>query len=246
MPTMSCLYVTVMFLLLLLSCIEVESSSQIIGAIHQPVSPQSCANVEDINALFARHGIREVYSEEVDLPLSKLTAYWVHEKVHRDFLLGEGDEDILTDPWQPRDESSILAEDELRLPYRHQRSFNFSHPRTTFLFVGPKLAGAQQIQYFYSNTNASPSDAQRASSVIIVTTITQFKGFPMADQFRVVQYWTLSSKGNKTIMKVGVKVHFIVTPLWPIKGQIVSGTEAEIKLLSVAWTKHTKEFAKTL
>ena len=106
------------------------------------------------------------------------------------------------------------------------RNFSYEHPRTTMLFVGPKNAPAQQVQYLHAEGDS-----------IVVTSVTRFNGFPYADNFKVVQYWTASSKDNRALVKVAVKVVFIASTMFLIKNQIVSGTESELKVTSQRWVR---------
>jgi hypothetical protein len=74
-----------------------------------------------------------------------------------------------------------------------------------------------------------------------VMTVTQFDGIPMADCFKVVQYWAFerggpggrSASAASTTIKVGVAVHFIKKTI--LKAQVFSGVRDELRELSKRW-----------
>lgn len=105
---------------------------------------------------------------------------------------------------------------------------------------GPKNAPATQTQYLYifsSNAAASGSGPVQLASLNpsrgCVLTVTQFDGIPMADVFKVMHYWTFELDGAKTMMRIGVAVHFIKNSM--LKSQISSGVRDELGVLSRRW-----------
>jgi hypothetical protein len=103
---------------------------------------------------------------------------------------------------------------------------------------GPKNAPATQVQYLYlpckGNSAASPLDAESLKLLTpargAVLTITQFDGIPMADIFKVMQYWTFESShdlsNRRCTVRVGLAIHFIKTSMF--KSQIINGTKDEL------------------
>ena len=67
-----------------------------------------------------------------------------------------------------------------------------------------------------------------------VMTVTQFDGIPMADCFKVIQYWIFEREGQtSTTIRVGVAVHFIKKTM--LKSQVFSGVRDELRDLSKRW-----------
>jgi hypothetical protein len=148
-----------------------------------------------------------------------------------------------------------IAEDIAQLPLTFSRSFKYLHPRTTMLMFGPKNAPATQSHYVYlpvnadfselHNNPASANDPEAVAKVLrkvkpkrgIVITVTQMEGIPVADCFKVVQYWSFEDNGSSanvpgpsaagsqpadgagsTNIRIGVSVHFTKTTM--LKGQV--------------------------
>jgi hypothetical protein len=105
---------------------------------------------------------------------------------------------------------------------------------------GPKNAPATQIQYLYlpckDNVHSDDDTVGNAMDKLkqfnptrgAVLTITQFDGIPMADVFKVMQYWSFESTNgiSDCIVRIGVSLHFIKSSLF--KAQIVGGTKDEL------------------
>lgn len=151
-------------------------------------------------------------------------------------------------------QGDAVGEDVLKIPFTHTRNQTFLHPRTSMLMFGPKDAPAQQRQYLYLPTKKALEDSKREvkpnssggeqenepeSQISVanlkktnpkhgaILIITQFDGIPMADVFRVCQYWTFEELApNKTILKVGVAIHYVKYTM--LKSQILSGTKEEM------------------
>jgi len=146
------------------------------------------------------------------------------------FLFSEGDLEIEVGEWKPLAKPQVL-EDISKLHFSHSRPFAYAHPRTTMLMFGPKNAPGTQIQYLYLPHDVSTE--QNLSSVRpkrgIILNITQFDGIPMADVFKVLQYWTFMNHPtdcNKTVVKVGLAMHYMKTSLF--RSQIFGGTRDEL------------------
>jgi len=103
---------------------------------------------------------------------------------------------------------------------------------------GPKNAPATQVQYLYlpckSNIPGGVKSVEELKAFNpsrgLVLTITQFDGIPMADVFKVMQYWTFESGANLSnrtcSVKVGVAIHYVKSSMF--KSQIFNGTKEEL------------------
>jgi len=99
------------------------------------------------------------------------------------------------------------------------------------LMFGPKNAPGTQVQYLYVPHDVSTEENLKLVRPKrgIILNITQFDGIPMADVFKVLQYWTFMSHPSdesKTIVKVGLAMHYIKSSLF--KSQIFGGTRDEL------------------
>lgn len=134
-------------------------------------------------------------------------------------------------------------EDKSGINFQFKRQLSYLHPRTSMLMFGPKLAVGNQFQYLYLSPNVSK---------FVVLTVTDFKGFPFAEMFRVLQYWVFedidsSSKHSidrkdvcnqkATRVQIGLKMHFVKNPSI-VRGQIVSGTKDELSKQSKHWNQY--------
>jgi hypothetical protein len=216
-------------------------------SVLSPVSPSSvCVADEiedDVEALdvtewFKKYGISVLHEETVALPL--LTVFrscWLQGSGYGDFLVGEGDLGLEYDEWVPN--NVVPVEDSTGASYSYTRNFTFEHPRTTMLFIGPKNAPAKQIQHLYCG-GRSPVLQSWAPRQVIATNVSKFSGFPFADTFKVVQYWTMTSVGDgRTLLRLGVKLHFITQTMF--KGQIVKGTESELVKQAKRWVSYCND-----
>jgi hypothetical protein len=192
---------------------------------------QTCLSSDTISSLFHEKDITEIWKEVLDIDISSIAAYWKDSVAHKLFLDGEGDVELKLHEWKIHQDSKI-TEDFLHLDYSHARNLSYAHPRTTMLMFGPKNAAAQQTQFLYIDSND-----RGIVTTVLVTTVTQFDGFPFADKFKVVQYWLAASAEDtsKSVIKVGVKLYFNSGTIF--KSQIISGTVSELKVLSEHWAR---------
>jgi len=159
---------------------------------------------------------------------------WKNGQGYEKFLLSEGDLNITCDEWKPF--HGTVSEDLNQIPFNYYRNFTYEHPRTTMLMFGPKNAPAKQVQYLYLKQGEGDGLPEaRESGQYLVLTVTQFDGIPMAEFFKVLQYWGYSSTNNNNSVKtcVGLYVHFIKTTL--LKGQVSSGVKDELTTLAKRW-----------
>lgn len=124
---------------------------------------------------------------------------------------------------------------------------DFFHPRTDPMvsFMGPENASAQQIQYLHVSKpwqgGSDLSDMKFNNGVIF--TVTQFTHIPMADVFKVLQYWSFEPKKDiapsinpTTIVRMYVGIHYNKYTM--LKSKILSGTKDDLVELVKAWAKH--------
>jgi hypothetical protein len=174
-------------------------------------------------------------------------------RICRDFLVAEGDLEVEVGEWKPFNLN--VPEDVSKLKFTFTRSCTYAHPRTTMLMFGPKNAPAKQTQFLYlwgrgTSKLTSFDDLLKPQRCRpkrgLVLTMTQFDGIPMADTFKVLQYWGFEDVGTAnqpaTLKTIGVHIHFIKSTL--LKGQVVSGVRDELAVLSkkyIIWARNRTE-----
>ena len=148
--------------------------------------------------------------------------------------------------WCPLSTSKI-PEDVAGLSYSFSREFHYSHPRTTMLMFGPKNAPAKQNHYLYLPTknNKNDNNDESCSSFIdrqnvpkgVIMIVTQFDGIPMADCFKIIQYWSFEDSVNSqnTTVRIGVSVHFVKYTV--LKTQVRDGVKEELSVIANNWCK---------
>jgi VAD1 Analog of StAR-related lipid transfer domain len=165
-------------------------------------------------------------------------------------LTEEGDLDIGWGDWMPLANPKV-PEDVSGLPFSFAREFHYSHPRTTMLMFGPKNAPAKQTHYLYlpmkpsaSNGDSGSGKEKETAAVTIgkqevpkgvIMIITQFDGIPMADCFKIVQYFSFDrlEKPGSLSARVGVNVHFVKYTM--LKAQVRDGVKEELSVLAQKW-----------
>jgi hypothetical protein len=167
-------------------------------------------------------------------------------------LTEEGDLDIGWGDWMPLTNTKV-PEDVSGLPFSFAREFHYSHPRTTMLMFGPKNAPAKQTHYLYlpmkpsasigDSGSGSGKDKETAAETIgkqevpkgVVMIITQFDGIPMADCFKIVQYFSFDrgERPGTLSARVGVHVHFVKYTM--LKAQVRDGVKEELSVLAQKW-----------
>lgn len=113
---------------------------------------------------------------------------------------------------------------------------------------GPKNAPAKQMHYLYLPIETDVVEAKILSSIEylkkqspkrgVVMIVTEFTGIPMADCFKIVQYWSFekcSKNPKNTNISIGVAVHFIKYTL--LKAQVRDGVKEELTLVAKNWCK---------
>eukprot|EP01034_Spumella_vulgaris_P023821 gene23821-30092_t len=189
----------------------------------------------NLSTLYADKGITPMLERTFDFSVPDLwRCYFLRGEGYGDFLLSEGDLNIETGEWSAFPTARPQPEDIAKLNFSHSRPFAYAHPRTTMLMFGPKNAPATQIQYLYLPHDVSSGGGGEALSAVrpkrgLVLNITQFDGIPMADVFKVMQYWmfeTHPTDPTKCIVKVGLAMHYIKGSLF--KSQIFGGTKDEL------------------
>ena len=163
-------------------------------------------------------------------------------------MTAEGDLDIGYGDWGPLTNPKV-PEDVSGLPFSFAREFHYSHPRTTMLMFGPKNAPAKQTHYLYlpmksSVDGGSGKDKEDTAAIIIgkqvvpkgvIMIITQFDGIPMADCFKIVQYFSFDrgAKPGSLTARIGVHVHFVKYTM--LKAQVRDGVKEELSVLAQKW-----------
>lgn len=174
-----------------------------------------------------------------------------------DFLASQGDFDINISEWAPyTSEGGLVVEDVSKTSFSFMRKGDFLHPRTSMLMFGPKNALNTQSHYLYivnnkGETKPPEGDGDWLASTIpvkfMVVTVSTFDSIPMADVFKLAQYWSFEAKqlpdGSpdpiNTIIRGGLNVYFVKYTL--IKGQISQGCTEELVDMSKAWVTHAKK-----
>eukprot|EP01038_Epipyxis_sp_PR26KG_P006425 gene6425-8843_t len=188
----------------------------------------------NITSLFANCNLTLLHQGTLDhKPLDVWKSCWLYGSGYGDFLHNEGDLKIQYNEWSRL--KSTVMEDIANLPFSYTRNVSYSHPRTTMLMFGPKNAPATQTQYLYlpcdkniEERNLESLETLRPRHGVILT-ITQFDGIPMADVFKVLQYWTFEPSAlfsDKSTIRVGLHVHFTKASMF--KSQIAGGTKEEL------------------
>ena len=117
------------------------------------------------------------------------------------------------------------------------------------LMFGPKNAPAKQMHYLYLPIKSAvrtvngikvnePSMNYIAKQKVpqgVIMIITQFDGIPMADCFKIVQYFSFEGSMNSptTTVRIGVYVHFVKYTV--LKSQVRDGVKDELSVLSNKW-----------
>jgi hypothetical protein len=120
------------------------------------------------------------------------------------------------------------------------------------LMFGPKNAPAKQMQYLYlpPNKNGGSNGVvdgdlrKRRPSRFWVFTLTQFEGIPMADVFKVMQYWSVDkgSQAGLSVVRGGMAIHLNKSSMFA--GQIKEGTCAELSVMVPAWVRFAENRVK--
>ena len=218
-----------------------------------------------------KKNIQILYTENVPLDVDDIWSYmWKNKDGFNGFLTNMGDFDINGDDWQPLHGTKKAPNEEFcKFPFTHYRICNYLHPRTTHLYIGPKNAPATQTHYLYTDMNLSSRSNSSAvndddntnietyGNYGLVLTVTQFDGIPMADCFKIFQYYYFEHKDShnsnnidfhnsniSTNITVGLYIHFIKQTMF--KGQVNSGVKEEVTDVAKRWVKYTVDKIKTI
>jgi hypothetical protein len=184
----------------------------------------------DFGGLFKAHDIIPLYEQDLPHSVNDIwNGFWLESDGYFDFLTSEGDLDIKCDEWSPFNQT--VAEDVAGITYTHYRRCNYAHPRTTMLMFGPKNAPATQTQYLYllGDSNTGRNSKNKPVKAVILT-ITQFDQIPLADCFKVCQYWLFEDGvAGSCAVRIGIHIHFIKSTL--LRSQVISGSKDELTVL---------------
>lgn len=203
--------------------------------------PKKSLEIDDCNdgivlsTVFSKSGITQIGEYVISNASAEdiFKAYWVDGSGYADFLDSEGDLEIKHDEWKAFRNQRVV-EDNSKLPFAFVRNFSYAHPRTTMLMFGPKNAPGTQKQYLYlphsrkEDVNGMDELKNLTPRRGLVLTVTQFDGIPMADVFKVLQYWSFDGDVEKscTHVKVGIAIFYVKSSMF--KSQIFNGTKDEL------------------
>jgi hypothetical protein len=158
----------------------------------------------------------------------------------RDFLTVQGDLEIDVGEWSTITEQP--PEDLCKLKFNYTRTVSYLHPRTDSMvgFMGPKNATAVQQQFLYV-PEKSPSGLAVLSKKFkkgLVLMVTQFQGIPMADVFKVLQYWSFEPSNSEGLctVRMALAIHYCKSTM--LKGSILSGSRDELIILTKEWCNY--------
>lgn len=157
---------------------------------------------------------------------------------YRDFLTAQGDLEINAAEWVPVAEQP--AEDVLKMKFSYTRTVSYLHPRTDSMvgFMGPKNATAVMQQFLYVPEKASGNALSKKFKKGMILMVTQFQGIPMADVFKVLQYWTFEPAGTdgQCTVRMALAIHYCKSTM--LKGSILSGSRDELIILTKEWCNY--------
>ncbi len=196
-------------------------------------------------------------NQALEVPVATVwDSCWRVAEGYSSFLHGMGDFDIRIGEWEnPSQDGSPVhcPEDTSPLQFIAKRECEYKHPRTSMLVFGPKNAPAKQVQYLFlqgkgvskftrsllhshkpvSNEDVKPSNSMSG----LILTVTKFDSIPMADVFKVLQYWAFEPAPNApsshTAVKVGFAVHYTKSSHY--RSQIWAGIHEELVAQSSKW-----------
>jgi hypothetical protein len=179
---------------------------------------------------------------------------WLNGSGYTEFLESEGDLELEIEEWSAISPNSPQPEGDIsKLTFTHSRLLTYAHPRTSMLMFGPKNASVTQWQYLYiagSGVGNSvtvdnpelPIDKVKPKRYVIFT-VSTFEGIPMADVFKVCQYWSFDKNINKTTqIRAGLYIHFVKTCF--VKSQVFSGVREELFILVGRFFQFVKSKSK--
>jgi hypothetical protein len=197
---------------------------------------------------------------------------WLYSCGYGDFLRDEGALELKYSEWSRIASSGAASSDSAlprvveedshsKLPFAFSRDFTYAFPRTTMLMFGPKFAPIKQTQYLFLPQQEQTEEQQAALNSLealealqpqqlAVLFVTKFEGIPMADVFKVLQYWVFSSDASsgELSVQVGVAIHYVKSSLF--KSQILSGTKDELGAQVGKYVQYAQargaEFKRTL
>jgi len=204
--------------------------------VHAPVA--AVVPLVDMKALFKRHDIAILHEQTLPHSIFKIyMSCWESCKGYWDFLSAQGELQIDCTDWVVPPVKTV-TEDPTKTSFESSRKVSYLHPRADVMTVfGPKNAPTAQTHYLHKLGDFS-SDPRS----FLVTTITQFDGIPMADMFKIVQYWSFQYKSETEVtLLVGVHVHFIKSTMF--KSQVVGNVREELTVMAKKWAKFADQRA---
>ena len=206
--------------------------------------------------------------EAIRVPVASVwDTCWRDGDGYASFLCGMGDFDVQVGEWEdPTSDGGGIPcpEDTSELTFVAKRDCEYMHPRTSMLMFGPRNAPAKQIQYLFlqgkgvskytrslrskgKSRDKGGAPVKLTSRVSgLVLTVAQFDSIPMADDFKVLQYWSFEPAPDAPISHTAVKVGFAVfyTKSSLFRSQIWSGIKEELLEQSSKWLTFASTRAK--
>lgn len=195
----------------------------------------------DVSALTGGSAVQWLWNQDLLCPGAHLwKPCWLYACGYGDFLRDEGALDLKYTEWTPFC-GSVDEDVHSKLKFNFSREFVYAFPRTTMLMFGPKFAPIKQTQYLFIPEGSSLSSFEALEAALpqqaVVLFVTKFEGIPMADVFKVLQYWVIDSKPStdehdmaiarhSVHIQVGVAIHYVKSSMF--KSQILSGTKDEV------------------
>lgn len=191
-----------------------------------------------------------------------------HTLICSDFLEGEGDFNVSCGNWihhpksnpigagianvsdnlssqtQRVSEMVTVPEDKCGFTYIRQRPCSYMHPRTSMLFIGPKNAPATQTHYLHT-PHGTDGMVDNSAGSFLVLTMSKFDGVPLADYFKILQYWAFSTGPDPgtCIVKMGLHIHLLKQTI--LRSQLTAGVKEELIVLSKRWLIYAARVAST-
>eukprot|EP01039_Chlorochromonas_danica_P007267 gene7267-8037_t len=195
----------------------------------------------DLSALTSQSAVQWLWNQDMQCPSEHLwKPCWLYSSGYGDYLNDEGALDLKFTEWSPF--QGVVEEDIFsKLKFNFSREFTYAFPRTSMLMFGPKFAPIKQTHYLFipdcEGVNTLEALEQVQPQQVVILFVTKFEGIPMADVFKVLQFWVLdvvpanSHIGHVTAtqtihLNVGIAIHYIKSTMF--RSQIFSGTKEEV------------------
>jgi hypothetical protein len=134
-------------------------------------------------------------------------------------------------------------EDVTKTKFHFERDMEYDHARTTMLMFGPKMAPTKlkQFIYLHNDYDEEVTLEEVHPRGFIVLAVSFCEGVPMADVFKVLQYWVFSTNDDRETcdVSIGMALHYIKSSMF--KGQIFQGAKDEMVGQLETWTTYINQ-----